>query len=85
MLHRARYLRTTFLPCCLDDTLTRGGHQHHKITARKATREVRARVCAGVLGNVVEVGFGTGLNVPYYPTEVTKVLAVAPSARTLTW
>lgn len=51
-----------------------------KMMARKANREVRARVCAGLFGEVVEVGFGTGLNAPYYPTEVTKVLAVEPSA-----
>jgi ubiquinone/menaquinone biosynthesis C-methylase UbiE len=47
--------------------------------ARKATREVRARICSGLSGEVVEVGFGTGLNADYYPAEVTKVLAVEPS------
>ena len=50
-----------------------------KVMDRKLTREVRARVCAGLSGEVVEVGFGTGLNAPYYPAAVTKVLAVEPS------
>jgi len=47
---------------------------------RKPTREVRARVCGDLRGEVLEVGFGTGLNAPYYPPEVTRVLAVEPSA-----
>ncbi len=46
---------------------------------RKATRAVRARVCEGLRGEVVELGFGTGLNARYYPAEVTKVPAVEPS------
>lgn len=46
---------------------------------RKSTREVRARVCTGLQGDVVEVGFGTGLNADYYPPGVTRVLAVEPS------
>jgi ubiquinone/menaquinone biosynthesis C-methylase UbiE len=50
-----------------------------KVMARKATREVRARICSGLAGHVVEVGFGTGLNAPYYPNEVTKVVAIEPS------
>jgi ubiquinone/menaquinone biosynthesis C-methylase UbiE len=51
-----------------------------KVMNRKPTREVRARVCAGLHGDVVEIGFGTGLNARYYPANVTKVLAVEPSA-----
>jgi len=51
-----------------------------KVMSRKATREPRARVCAGLHGEIVEVGFGTGLNAPHYPAEVVKVMAVEPSA-----
>ena len=50
-----------------------------KVMNRKGTSEVRRRVCAGLSGDVVEVGFGTGLNVPYYPTQVRKVFAIEPS------
>jgi ubiquinone/menaquinone biosynthesis C-methylase UbiE len=51
-----------------------------KVMDRKDLREIRARVCSGLAGEVVEVGFGTGLNSPYYPTEVVKVAAVEPAA-----
>jgi SAM-dependent methyltransferase len=40
---------------------------------------VRARVCAGLTGDVVELGFGSGLNLPYLPDTVTGVWAVDPS------
>jgi ubiquinone/menaquinone biosynthesis C-methylase UbiE len=51
-----------------------------KVMDRQATREVRARVCSGLRGEVVEIGFGTGLNTAYYPPEVTKILAIEPSS-----
>ncbi|MCW2907314.1 MAG: Methyltransferase type 11 [Actinomycetia bacterium] len=42
-------------------------------------RQVRARVAAGMTGVVLEIGFGSGLNVPHYPAGVTRVLAVDPA------
>jgi SAM-dependent methyltransferase len=42
-------------------------------------RRRREQVCAGLHGTVLEVGFGSGLNLPHYPASVTEVLAVEPS------
>jgi ubiquinone/menaquinone biosynthesis C-methylase UbiE len=45
----------------------------------EAVRRARAQTCAGLGGDVVELGFGSGLNVPHYPPAVTGVWAVDPS------
>lgn len=45
----------------------------------KESAKLRKRVCAGLHGQVLEIGFGSGLNVPHYPAAVTGVAAVEPS------
>jgi ubiquinone/menaquinone biosynthesis C-methylase UbiE len=45
----------------------------------KAMAKERRKCLAGVKGAVLEVGFGTGLNLPFYPAGVESVTAVDPS------
>ena len=41
--------------------------------------ELREQVCTGLVGRVLEIGFGSGLNARWYPASVTEVSAVEPS------
>jgi SAM-dependent methyltransferase len=41
--------------------------------------ELRAQACGPLRGEVIEIGFGSGLNVRFYPPDVTSVAAVEPS------
>ncbi|HWL37634.1 MAG TPA: class I SAM-dependent methyltransferase [Frankiaceae bacterium] len=50
-----------------------------KALAGPQERAVRERVCAGLRGDVLEIGFGSGHNLPYLPPSVTSLAAVEPS------
>ncbi|MDB5066339.1 MAG: Methyltransferase type 11 [Chloroflexi bacterium] len=49
------------------------------VMSRRELTEIRARVAAELEGEVLEIGFGSGLNVPHYPAAVTRVRAVDPA------
>jgi len=45
-----------------------------------ALRRWRAEVTTGLSGRILEIGFGSGTNVDYYPSTIDRVFAVEPSA-----
>jgi ubiquinone/menaquinone biosynthesis C-methylase UbiE len=46
----------------------------------EGVRAERTRCLADVTGTVLEIGFGSGLNLPFYSSAVTKVVGIDPSA-----
>lgn len=50
-----------------------------KACGMASARPLRERVCAGLHGEVIEIGFGSGHNVRFYPQAVAGVTAVEPS------
>jgi SAM-dependent methyltransferase len=51
----------------------------NRMCGANATEPLRRRVCGGLAGEVIEIGFGSGLNVPHYPEEVERVVAIEPT------
>jgi ubiquinone/menaquinone biosynthesis C-methylase UbiE len=51
------------------------------VLSERVSREWRERVCAEATGTVLEIGFGSGLNLPHYRAGVERVLAAEPSDR----
>jgi SAM-dependent methyltransferase len=51
----------------------------NRILVGREFTKIRGRVASGLTGEVLEVGFGSGLNVPHYPSDVDRVLAVDPA------
>jgi ubiquinone/menaquinone biosynthesis C-methylase UbiE len=63
-----RWWEERALPRVVDATLTDA-----------TTGSWRRRATAGLAGHVLEFGFGSGSNLPHYPEEVQRVLAVEPA------
>lgn len=51
-----------------------------KLSSDPALVRIRADAVRGARGRVVEIGFGTGLNLPHYTAAVTEVVAIEPNA-----
>ncbi|MEO2163335.1 MAG: class I SAM-dependent methyltransferase [bacterium] len=62
------FYRSQVLPRCMALAMGNEGLGEH-----------RERAFGALSGRVLELGFGSGLNLPYYPPEVTTVLAVEPA------
>jgi ubiquinone/menaquinone biosynthesis C-methylase UbiE len=45
----------------------------------KQIGKLRRRALEGLSGSIVELGFGSGTNVPYYPPAVERVYAIDPA------
>ena len=64
----ARFYSRHVFPWLMDRALSHG-----------PVAEQRPGVLAGAKGEVLEIGFGTGLNLPHYPPGVRRLVAVEPN------
>jgi ubiquinone/menaquinone biosynthesis C-methylase UbiE len=51
-----------------------------KVMSNKVMIQQRRQVLAAAQGRVLEIGFGTGLNLPHYPASVRSLTIVDPNA-----
>ena len=49
------------------------------IADNEEVKSLRSRALAGAKGRVLELGFGTGLNLHHYPPDVKRIVAVDPN------
>lgn len=54
-------------------------HLVHWTLRGRAFRKLRQECLRGLSGTVLEVGSGSGLNLPWYPRDVTKLWLIEPS------
>lgn len=60
-----KFYSNLIIPYCIDLTMSGSNLQKY-----------RQELLADVSGEILEIGFGTGLNLPYYPTTVKKITAI---------
>jgi ubiquinone/menaquinone biosynthesis C-methylase UbiE len=53
-----------------------------RLLGRPFLGKYRRELLATVAGDVLEIGFGTGLNLPHYPPHVRKITAIDPNTGT---
>lgn len=56
------------VPYCIDLTMSGSDLEQY-----------RQKLLADVSGEILEIGFGTGLNLPHYPQEVEKITTIDPN------
>lgn len=54
-----------------------------RILSTKGMNALRRDLVAPLAGSVLEVGFGSGLNLPFLPSTVDRILAIDPSGTAL--
>jgi hypothetical protein len=45
----------------------------------------RQRVMSDAEGRVLEIGIGSGLNLPFYPARVSEIIGLDPSVQLAAW